>query len=173
MWFNRKLQLIQARAGNMPGVDLTSERWVLLKFVSAYLGAVMTPPGSTHYEFMGTMAEFPVMGRYFIDANDTGMPNTSYVLGNHAPSSNKVWRYNPNTLELYFGTVETWTGTASNGNQNTTQIAEDVVLYNVMLTKRGFELNGGGSNGLGGGFVERESWTRLPFEKRSLFWTSL
>lgn len=170
MWFNRRLQLLQAKAGNAPGWDLTSEKWVLIKFVSGYLSALMPSPYQNTWE---NIAEFPVMGRYFIESNDTGAPNTSYVLGRHAPAASKVWKYNPNTLELYFGTVETWTGTAENGNQNTTKIVDDVVLYNVILTKKGFERNGSASGNLGGGFVQVASWTNLPFEKRSLFWTSI
>ncbi len=170
MWFNRRLQLLQARAGNAPGWHLASEKWVSIKFVAAYLSAV-TP--SSYQNYWENMAEFPVMGRYFIESNDTGAPNSSYVLGRHAAKENKVWRYNPNTLELYFGTLETWTGTQENGNQNTTKIVDDVVLWNVILTKKGFERSNSASGDHSGGFVQIESWTKQPFEKRSLFWTSI
>ena len=173
MWFNTELQLIQPAAGYKVGADISQEQWVLLKFRSAYLSAVAPSPSAGLYDFLGSMAEFPVMGRYWIVANHTGAPDSSFVIGRHADPANKVWRYNPSNQNLILGTVETWTGTASNGNQETTNITIDLVLHSALLTKRGFVVNGGGIGGHGTGFVNVASWTNRPFEARSLFWVAI
>lgn len=170
MFFKKEIQLIQPKAGYKLGVDSSTERWVVVKFQSTYLGATT---GFGFYGFLETMKEYPVMGRYSITTNYTGVPNTSLVIGLHANAKYKIWRYNINTLTLTLGTMWTLTGTAETQNQNTYRIDDDLDLYNVVFTKEGFVPNAGGNGGNHDGFVNRDSGSGIPFRRGSLYWVSL
>ncbi len=178
MWLRTLLQIYQGTPGLQPGQKgwrTEDERWVAVKFNVIFIGPNNAPPGAAFYEFLGTMADNPVMGRYTITGTDrddprTNQVNQSYVIGNFAAPETKVWQYNPSTLTLQFGTLETWTGTPDSNNQNTQNITNDLELGGVFLGANGFRVRNGG---FGNGFANKASFTHLPFERRTVWWTEI
>ncbi|HQU85605.1 MAG TPA: hypothetical protein PKY59_20895 [Pyrinomonadaceae bacterium] len=173
MNFKTTLQLIQGRAGYLPGSKdwLVNEKWVVIKFQSAYIGPNGSSPYDGLYDFLGNMSEMPLMGRYSIITTDQGK-HSSYVIGNHAAPENKVWQFNPKLNIIQLSTLSLMTGTPETGNQMTTRLDRDVELHHAYLTSKGFTVGGGGWYGYGQGIVFKKSWSNLPFEDRPFYWTS-
>lgn len=175
MFLRTELQLIQNLGYNPGNKDFfKNEKWVTVKFQANYIGPVNQSPYDGMYHFISeNMAEFPVMGRYQITANETGKYNDSYVIGLHAPPENKVWQYNPKDRILRFGTLEKWTGTPKSNNETTYEISNDLELEHVVLGTKGFMVGGGGWNGYGQGRVNKKSWTHKPFVDGLIYWITL
>ena len=179
MWLRTRIQILQ-NLGQIPGESgwkLEDEKWVFIEFKVNYMGPVLAPPTARFYEFLGTMATMPTMGQYSIVGTHADSPsggvNTSLVIGQFTGHSNKVWRYNPQALELYLGSFVTYNGTEETKNENQYKIHEDLVLRNVFLGAKGFLLSGGGKNGYGEGRVLNKSQNNRPFEAGMVWWREI
>lgn len=169
MWGSCKLQLIQPAAGRRPGADMRTEKWILVRFVHSYTASLAQV--RSKWELYGVLADYPLQGRYFIESNNiTPGDSSSFTIGGLG-TQNKIWRYHPQDLTLHFSTISTYTGKgAMSIDPNPVEVTDDLELYDVMFTGRGFEPNNGAD--YSNGFVDVPSWIR-PFEKRSIFWTSV
>lgn len=171
MWLSRKLKLIQPEAGYTPGGS-KDEKWVIISLKAGY--KAKTFPSSSmenFYKFTASLTNDPV-GIYKIEYNQTFMPDDTYIIGEVAPPEKKIWKYERNTQQLFFGTMVTMSGTPQTQNKATDEINYDLVLKNVIAITNGFALNSGNGQ-YSTGNVLRKSWTEKPFkEKGIMYWES-
>lgn len=169
-----ELQLLQPEAGYKPGAKYLTEKWLLVKFVhGGFIESVVGQIGRGHsFDWMTTLAEFPVQGKYFIVSNNmTPGNNAGYTIGDSSHHSYKCWRYNPGSLTLFFCTIENMGGGGLKFGETEAKLKDDLVLYNVRLTRKGFEpLQGNATDSTGRVLIK--SWIK-PFEERPVYWNTL
>lgn len=145
-----------------------------IKLRRVYMGPVGDVTPRRQYEWLADLAEYPMEGGYTIESTgDFSGPDLSASIGAMQPPKTKIWRFRPQELCLYLRTLSQMTMGAGKGamtaEDNPYEIVDDLVLYQVNMTNRGFEPLG--NSGYAGGFVQVKSTTK-PFEVRSLTWES-
>ena len=120
------------------------------------------------YEWLGQGQM--IWGNYRIVDNYAGGSNGDFSIGAVAAPETKIWRWKPQELSLYLGTIVTYTGGgAMSMDANPEEVKDDLVLYDAMLYKKGFDSRQGVSQA--NGVVNIKSWIK-PFEAKSLTWES-
>lgn len=177
MWLNLKLRLIQTDDGYSPEHS-KGGKWVVVQLKAGYTANSFPPAegqrvSENFYKFISSLSETgDPIGIYRIVANETGKPDTSYWIGNFAPPELKVWRYERTTKRLFFGAIETFTGTSSTQNSTRVETNFDLILEEAIPITNGFVLNDS-SKSYGKGEVLIKSWTDKPFRaKGKIYWES-
>lgn len=162
MWLNKKLRIIQ------------DEKWVVVKLKLGYAAATF-PMSSTEnfYKFIASLKTDPI-GIYKIEITETGMPNTTYVIGETADPNKKIWKYDREQQQLFFATLVTFSGTPETKNKITDEIHYDLVLEKAIATTNGFTVYDGDSGVYGPGEVLNKSYNDSPFKYKgkNLRWES-
>ncbi len=140
------------------------DRWVTIKLRSNYdIGL------TTYKRFYEWIAQGQMLwGNYRIVDNYAGGSNGDFSIGTVAAPEAKIWRWKPQELSLYLGTIVTYTGKgAMSLEDNPEEVSDDLVLYDALLYNKGFDSRQAGLQA--NGFVKIKSWMK-PFEAKSLKW---
>jgi hypothetical protein len=176
MWRSCELRMIQPAPGKPVGAEVETEKWIQVKLVTAAMHGADFSTERRMWEWYSSRATFPLQGKYSIVSNHVNFgPDDDFIIGLRAHRSTYIWRYNWQELTLYFGKVATLTMGEGKGamtaEANPKEVTNELELYNVILTKRGFAVEGNLTHG--GGFVRVKSSTGKPFaESGRLVWTN-
>jgi hypothetical protein len=170
----RATLLLNQPVSGVPGENSSTEIRAIVKLTQS--GRMIKSVNYNNLEDVkarwGTFGEMAIQGIYSIESDDFTQNSDSYTIGGSEPSIAKYWGYNIAHQMLVFMTFENWTGGGAMSNENApVKVKQDLVLYNVKITKNGFEpINPPDIyNGFQTGFVHVKSWIK-PFEKRNIYW---